>query len=200
MSSQSVLVHACCAHCTAYTIEYWRKEDYAVTAMWYNPNIHPSAEHQNRLEAMKILSGNMRFPLIVVEGYDFGHYFSQVTGQEVERCKGCFMIRLSKTAEMAQKLGIKSFTSSILISPHQKHKLARQTGEEEAGRTHVSFLYADLRKRYSDSRHITKPMELYSQQYCGCIFSKWERYSSSLTAGKHQTLPVPARDDKLAIS
>jgi predicted adenine nucleotide alpha hydrolase (AANH) superfamily ATPase len=43
-------------------------------------------------------------------------------------------------------------------------------------------------------------MELYSQQYCGCIFSKWERYSSSLTAGKHLTLPVPARDDKLAIS
>jgi predicted adenine nucleotide alpha hydrolase (AANH) superfamily ATPase len=41
----------------------------------------------------------------------------------------------------------------------------------------VDFLYADLRKRYSDSRHITKPLDLYRQQYCGCVYSEWERYA-----------------------
>jgi hypothetical protein len=50
-------------------------------------------------------------------------------------------------------------------------------GEKAAAENGVNFLYADLRKRYSESRHITKPMELYRQQYCGCIYSEYERYS-----------------------
>jgi predicted adenine nucleotide alpha hydrolase (AANH) superfamily ATPase len=41
----------------------------------------------------------------------------------------------------------------------------------------VAFLYADLRKRYSDSRHITKGLGIYRQQYCGCVYSEWERYA-----------------------
>jgi predicted adenine nucleotide alpha hydrolase (AANH) superfamily ATPase len=43
----------------------------------------------------------------------------------------------------------------------------------------VAFLYADLRKRYSDSRHLTKPLDLYRQQYCGCLYSEWERFGDS---------------------
>ena len=50
-------------------------------------------------------------------------------------------------------------------------------GERAAGEKGVEFYYADLRKRFSDSRHITKPMGLYRQQYCGCLYSEWERYT-----------------------
>ena len=39
------------------------------------------------------------------------------------------------------------------------------------------FRYADLRKRYSDSRRMTKGLDLYRQQYCGCVYSEWERYA-----------------------
>jgi predicted adenine nucleotide alpha hydrolase (AANH) superfamily ATPase len=172
-----VLVHACCAQCTAYTVEHWRAQGYDVTALWYNPNIHPFTEHNLRLEAMKNLSSNMNFSLVVVEGYDFKEYFRRVAGHENERCSLCFELRLDKVAKEAKKLGIWAFTSSLLISPHQKHELARETGERIASTNGVDFLYADLRKRYSDSRHITKPMELYRQQYCGCIYSEYERYA-----------------------
>ena len=65
-----VLIHSCCAHCAAYTIEHWRKEGYEVSALWYNPNIHPYTEHQKRLEAMQTLAGEMKVPLINTGGYD----------------------------------------------------------------------------------------------------------------------------------
>jgi predicted adenine nucleotide alpha hydrolase (AANH) superfamily ATPase len=74
-------------------------------------------------------------------------------------------------------MGFDAFTTTLLISPHQKHDLLKEIGEELGGE--VAFLYADLRKRYSDSRHITKPMDLHRQQYCGCVYSEWERYSGT---------------------
>jgi hypothetical protein len=144
--ADDILVHTCCAHCSAYTVEYWRSKGYKVTGFWYNPNIHSYTEHNLRLD-------------------------------EDTRCEQCFSLRLGAAAKKARELGIGSFTSSLLISPHQKHELAREMGEKAAAENGVNFLYADLRKRYSESRHITKPMELYRQQYCGCIYSEYERYS-----------------------
>jgi len=146
-----------------------------VSAFWYNPNIHPYTEHQKRLEAMQTLAKEMGLPLITAEGYDIIDYFRQVVGHEAERCGHCFRLRLSKTAETAKEMGFDAFTTTLLISPHQKHDLLKGIGDEVGG--DVDFLYADLRKRYSDSRRLTKPLELHRQQYCGCVYSEWERYA-----------------------
>jgi len=188
-----VLIHICCAHCAAYTVEHWRQQGYETAGFWYNPNIHPYTEHQNRLESTKLLAEKLELPLIIAGGYDMPEYFRRVAGHEEERCRHCFELRLAKTAEAARDKGFDAFTTTLLISPHQKHELIREVGENvalpfgftqgklsaqgERGEKGVEFLYADLRKRYSDSRHITKPMDLYRQQYCGCIYSEWERYS-----------------------
>jgi predicted adenine nucleotide alpha hydrolase (AANH) superfamily ATPase len=172
-----LLIHSCCAHCAAYTVNYWREQGYEVSSLWYNPNIHPYTEHQHRLEAMQSLAEKMNLPLIIAEGYDIIDYFRQVVGYEADRCQYCFKLRLSKTAEITKEKGFDAFTTTLLISPQQKHELIKEVGEEIAKETRVDFLYADLRKRYSDSRHITKPMELYRQQYCGCVYSEWERYA-----------------------
>ncbi len=174
---RSVLVHCCCAHCAAYTVDHWRKQDYKVSALWYNPNIHPYQEHQRRLEALKSLALETKLPLIVTEGYDMIEYFRRVVGHEGGRCQHCFRLRLSKTAETASSLGSNAFTTTLLISPHQKHDLLREIGDELAREKGVEFLYADLRKRYSVSRRMTKGLNLHRQQYCGCIYSEWERYS-----------------------
>ena len=174
---KSNLLHACCAHCAAYTIAHWRREGYEVSLFWYNPNIHPYLEHQERLKAMRSLAERSGVPLIINEGYDMVAYFRAVVGNEADRCRHCFRLRLSKAAAVAREKGFTAFTTTLLISPHQKHDLVRETGEELSGTSGVTFLYADLRKRYSDSRHITKPMELYRQQYCGCVYSEWERYA-----------------------
>jgi hypothetical protein len=132
-------------------------------------------EHQHRLKAMQSLAQEMNLPLIVVEGYDIIDYFRQVVGHESERCQYCFRLRLSKTAETAQQKGFDAFTTTLLISPHQKHDLIQEIGNELARERGIDFLYADLRKRYSDSRRMSKPLNLYHQQYCGCVYSEWER-------------------------
>ena len=174
---KSVLVHSCCAHCAAYTVDYWRQQGYDVRALWYNPNIHPYTEHQHRLESMESLAQEINLPLIVTEGYDMMEYFRRVSGHEAKRCRYCFNLRLSKTAETARQNSFNAFTTTLLISPQQKHDIIRETGNKIAGEKGLEFLYADLRKRYSDSRHLTKSLNLYRQQYCGCVYSEGERYA-----------------------
>jgi predicted adenine nucleotide alpha hydrolase (AANH) superfamily ATPase len=175
---KKVLIHVCCAHCAAYTVDYWRQQGFEVSTFWYNPNIHPYTEHQNRLEAMQALSRQMDFPLIIAEGYDMMEYFRRVAGHEAERCPSCYELRLAKTAATAHEQKCDAFTTTLLISPQQKHDKIREIGNRMAAEKGTAFLYADLRKRYSDSRHITKPLNLYRQQYCGCLYSEWERYTS----------------------
>jgi predicted adenine nucleotide alpha hydrolase (AANH) superfamily ATPase len=63
--------------------------------------------------------------------------------------------------------------------------LLKEIGSSVAREKAIEFLYADLRKRYSDSRHMTKGMNLYRQQYCGCIYSEWERFAESDTKHEH---------------
>lgn len=115
-------------------------------------------------------------PLIVSSEYDAVKYFQMVKGREFERCYHCFRLRLSGTADFAHDGGFDAFTSTLLISPQQRHDLIKEVGLEVAGSTGVDFYYSDLRKQYSDSRHITKQMDIYRQQYCGCMYSEWERY------------------------
>lgn len=176
---KKVLVHVCCAHCAAYTVEHWRQEGYEVGGYWYNPNIHPYTEYKSRLASMETLARETDLPLIIADGYDFIEFFRRVVGNEAERCRYCFDLRLAKTAEVAREKGYDAFTTTLLISPHQKHDIIREISDKIAGEKDIEFLYADLRKRYSNSRHITKLMDLYRQQYCGCVYSEWERYTDS---------------------
>ena len=175
---KSVLIHSCCAHCAAYTVDYWRQQGYEVSALWYNPNIHPYVEHQHRLDAMKSLAQEVSLPLIITEEYGIIDYFRQVVGHESQRCQYCFRLRLSKTVETARQRGFNAFTTTLLISPHQKHDLLQEIGNKLAEEKGVDFLYVDLRKRYSESRRMTKRQNLYRQQYCGCVYSEWERYAN----------------------
>ena len=178
VAMKSILIHCCCAHCAAYIVGYWRQQGYEVGALWYNPNIHPYMEHQQRLDAMKFLAQEMKLPLSITDDYDIVNYFRQVVGHESQRCQYCFRLRLSKTAETAHKMRISAFTTTLLISPHQKHGLLREIGDKLAEEKGIEFLYADLRKHYSDSRHLTKGLDIYRQQYCGCVYSELERYTN----------------------
>jgi predicted adenine nucleotide alpha hydrolase (AANH) superfamily ATPase len=171
---KKALIHSCCAHCASYTVDYWQEQGYEVTAYWYNPNIHPVTEHNKRLDSMRTLVKQKDIPLLVEEGYEYKEYFDRVAGDEENRCYHCFKLRLGKTAKTARENGFDAIGTTLLISPHQKHDLLKEIGRIEAESEGVEFLYTDLRKRYSDSRHTTKPMKLYCQRYCGCAYSKWE--------------------------
>ncbi len=173
----SLLLHVCCAHCAAYCVTHWRAKGCEVTAYWYNPNIHPRQEYEHRLEAMRTLATNLEVPLVVSPEHDAPRYFRAVGNGPAPRCRQCFELRLSQTAKTARNMGFDAFTSTLLISPQQNHELIVESGGKAALENGVGFLSEDLRKRYSDSRHITKPMDIYRQRYCGCAFSEWESFT-----------------------
>ena len=45
----SLLLHACCAPCSSYVIEYL-SEYFDITLLYYNPNISPADEYEKRSE------------------------------------------------------------------------------------------------------------------------------------------------------
>jgi hypothetical protein len=153
-----------------------REEGFDVTAFWYNPNIHPFTEHRSRLEAMRSLAQAMNLPLIVWEGYEMIDYFRAVVGHEGDRCGDCFRLRLGKTAAVARERGLEAFTTTLLISPYQKHELLREVGEEVGREQGVEFYYQDFRPGFRESQRLSREFNLYHQKYCGCVYSEWERY------------------------
>jgi len=173
---KKILLHACCGPCAIYTVNRLREAGRDVTAFWYNPNIHPFTEHRSRLEAIQTLARAIDLPLIVSEGYDMIDYFRAVVGHEGERCGDCFRLRLSKTAEVAGEKGFDAFTTTLLISPHQKHELLREVGEKVAREQGVEFYYEDFRPGFRESHRLSRELNLYHQRYCGCVYSEWERF------------------------
>ena len=172
----SLLLHTCCSPCATYCVDHWQETGMAVTCLWYNPNIHPFTEHQQRLQSMEGFAAQRGVPLIVTEGYDVVAYLRQVVGNESGRCAFCFRLRLSRTAITAKNKGFDGFTTTLLISPYQDQRLLRQVGEEVAAREGVRFVFEDLTPGYKESVRISRELGLYRQKYCGCLYSEWERF------------------------
>ena len=179
-----LLLHICCGPCSTYPIERLREEGFQVTGFWYNPNIHPWQEHQRRRESLQKYAEAVDLPVIWHEQYEMPLYLRAVAGHEKfrERCRICYRMRLEKTARVAAEGGFDAFTTTLLISPHQDQSLIRQIGEEVAeewGAGALEFYFENFRRGWSERGRLTHEHGLYRQQYCGCIYSEWERYNKA---------------------
>lgn len=172
----SILLHSCCGPCATYTVKHWRQQRLEVAAFWYNPNIHPIAEHQRRYETMVEFARVVELALITGASLEMGEFLCRVVGYEADRCQRCFLLRLSQTADTAVAQGFDSFSTTLLISPYQEHSLLKEVGEMVGHAKGVRFLYQDLRDGYRESRRMARELGLYRQKYCGCIYSREERF------------------------
>jgi predicted adenine nucleotide alpha hydrolase (AANH) superfamily ATPase len=86
------------------------------------------------------------------------------------------MMRLEAAAAVAKKGKFEAFSTTLLYSKFQKHDLVRQTGEAAADKFGVPFYYEDFRVGWKEGIRLSREKNLYRQQYCGCIYSEWERY------------------------
>jgi predicted adenine nucleotide alpha hydrolase (AANH) superfamily ATPase len=174
-----LLLHICCGPCSTYPIEQLREEGFQVTGFWYNPNIHPWQEHQRRRESAQQYAKAVGLPMIWHEKYEMPRYLRAVVGHEKfrERCRICYRMRLEKTAQVAAEDGFDAFTTTLLISPHQDQAMIRMIGEEVAEGWQVEFYFENFRRGWSERGRLTREHDLYRQQYCGCIYSEWERYN-----------------------
>ncbi|MFZ5689415.1 MAG: epoxyqueuosine reductase QueH [Bacillota bacterium] len=83
---------------------------------------------------------------------------------------------LKEAARAAKEGDFPAFSTTLLVSPWQKHELIAEIGREMAEKYGVQFLYRDFRPGFRVGRARAREMGLYSQKYCGCIFSEKERY------------------------
>lgn len=154
-----LLLHACCAPCTTYVHRWLMENDFEVEGLFYNPNIRPESEYQKRRATMQVYSAAVGLKVIY-----------ELNDQTIdpENCEDCYRVRLEKTANLASLNGYQYFSTTLLISPYQKHALLKKVGEEVAAEYGVPFYYRDFREGYYESRRLAQAMQLYRQKYCGC--------------------------------
>ena len=170
------LLHACCAPCSIQCVESLRQEGIEPIMFWYNPNIHPFTEYESRRNALKEYAQLQKLELITLDEYGLRQFVANVSPNFDERCEYCYSSRLGEAARYAAEHGFDCFSTTLLISPYQKHEHIREIGEREAAKNNVRFLYRDFRPLFRVGQQAAREMNLYMQKYCGCIFSEEERY------------------------
>ena len=94
-----ILLHICCAPCTIYPLRVLREEGNEVSGVFYNPNIHPYQEYRKRLETLEMYASQEKLPVIWEKAYPMEEFLRQVAFREEERCRYCYPLRLTQTAE-----------------------------------------------------------------------------------------------------
>lgn len=180
----SLLLHACCAPCSSYVLEYLSKY-FTITILYYNPNIYPETEYQRRLNELKKFLQECSFVhhvSLVETSYDRKEYASAIQGLETlgersKRCYQCYSFRMEEASKYAKENHFDYFTTTLSISPYKNSEWINEIGASLEEKYGVSYLYADFKKKngYKRSLELSKEYHLYRQDYCGCEYSKRER-------------------------
>ena len=170
-----LLMHMCCGPCAVYPFEVL-KDKYDITALFYNPNIQPYTEYMKRMETAKEFCEKKEIKLIIIDEYKLDDFLRNAAYRENQRCTMCYSERLERVASVAKKGNFDIFTSTLLVSPFQKHEQIKQIAQQAADKYETEFLYIDFRVGYKEGVAKSKEMQLYRQQYCGCIYSERDRY------------------------
>ncbi len=175
-----LLLHSCCAPCSSACLERL-KEHFAVTVLYYNPNIDEETEYQKRkAEQMRFLQETGWAEFIDCD-HEADAFLEMARGLENEpergkRCYECYKLRLEKTAQTAKTYGFGWFCTTLSLSPYKNADWLNAIGEELAKVYGVGYLTSDFKKKggYARSLQLSNQYGLYRQNFCGCRFSKRE--------------------------
>ena len=181
-SKPSLLIHACCAPCSSYVLEYLIPY-FSVTVFYYNPNITYKDEYEKRVQELKNLVKLMKLDIRIIEGkYEPERFFQMAKGLEKlaeggERCFKCYELRLNEAAILARQMDFDYFTTTLSISPMKNAEKLNEIGERLAVQYGVKYLFSDFKKKngYKRSIELSREYNLYRQDYCGCVYSKMQR-------------------------
>ncbi len=175
-----LLIHACCAPCLVAVYDDTIKnmtnmgiDEFDV--IWHNTNIHPKIEYEKRKETFISYVNSMGKTPIMIDEYNMNKFISDVVNLDKTkykmRCEYCYISRLEKVFEYAKKNGYTHVTTTLLISPFQKHDVIRKVCESLAKKYDVIFLYKDYRPLFEEGQKKAKELGIYRQKYCGCVYS-----------------------------
>ena len=177
----SLLLHACCAPCSSYVLEYLTKY-FDITVFFYNPNISPEDEYLHRVGEIKRLISEMCPSVDFIEGrYEPERFYEMAKGLENEpergaRCLKCYRMRLEESAVIAKQNNFDYFTTTLSISPQKDSIVLNSVGKEISEKYDIPYLFSDFKKKggYKRSIELSAQFHLYRQNFCGCIFSKMQ--------------------------
>ncbi len=176
--SMKLLLHCCCAPCSAAIIEWLLANDIRPTLFYFNSNIYPLEEYEKRKAECTRHAHSLK--LTIVDGdYDHTTWLTRIKGLEQEpergaRCLQCFHIRLEATARYAQANGFDRIATTLASSRWKNIEQIAQAGQKAAARyPGVEFWNKNWRKGgLSERRRILlAENDFYNQSYCGCEFS-----------------------------
>jgi predicted adenine nucleotide alpha hydrolase (AANH) superfamily ATPase len=177
MGKPMLLVHICCAPDGLYVMDLL-KDEYDAVGLFYNPNIFPVEEYDRRLQDAEKVGRLRGFP--VVRGprdHAMWLTITQKFKDEPERgrrCDICYAMRLNRTARIAAGRGFDFYTTVMSLSPWKKAESLNRIGGM-LGRKHgLTFIEADFKKKdgFLKSVEMSKSIDLYRQDYCGCPYSR----------------------------
>lgn len=188
-----LFLHCCCGPCYLGVHEGLVAGDGGLRdgdelLLWYyNPNIHPADEEERRWQNLVLAAAATRRPLVRA-GYEperhlraiAGHSGPVLRGQEQKdhappcRCLACYHLRLEEAARTARERGFDTLSTTLLVSPWQRHEDIVEIGREAAAAQGLAFLATDFRVNYRAGQEKAKVLGLYRQKYCGCAASRSE--------------------------
>lgn len=171
-----ILLHTCCAPCLIKCADALEGEGTEFSLFWYNPNIHPYTEYKSRKNSLVEYAKSKKFEVHTKDEYGLKKFITSVYPNFDARCAQCYNMRLEETARYASENNYEAFSTTLLISPYQKHDLIASVGIQAANKYGVKFEYRDFRPYFREGQAKARELGLYMQKYCGCIFSEEERY------------------------
>lgn len=192
-----LLLHACCAPCSSYTLEYLLKY-FDITIYYYNPNIHPAEEYRRRLSELEnflprfladknALAGTAaaRATIDLQEtDYNPQEFFDAVQAQRDnlenesergERCRRCYQLRMEKAYEYARQNGFDWFTTTLSISPHKDAQKINEIGRA-------------LYENALQDQNVAAPIAQSAPKFLYSDFKKKNGYKRSLELSKEYGL------------
>ena len=171
---ETVILHSCCAPCSAAVLEWMLAHDIRPVVFYFNPNIFPQAEYEKRKN--ELTAHCQKLGVEVVDGdWDHNAWLDAVKGLENEpergkRCSICFYMRLKRVMEYAKEKGYGAVASVLGVSRYKNLAQVNQAAQKASAETGVPYLEIEGRKGGMQERrqNLIKELNLYSQDYCGC--------------------------------
>ena len=174
----AVLLHACCAPCSAAIVECMLRNGMKPTVFFSNSNIYPLQEYEIRKHEIIRFLDAQGVPYVEDE-YDHEEWRKAVTGLEKEpergsRCSVCFQFRLHRAAKYAQAHGFHLLTTTLASSRWKSiHQIDMAGHVAVADCPGVEWWEQNWRKGGLQLRRgeLLRLNNFYNQLYCGCEFS-----------------------------
>lgn len=173
-----VLLHACCAPCSAAIVECMLRNGMKPTVFFSNSNIYPFKEYEIRKQEIIRFLKAQDVPYVEDE-YNHEEWRACVKGLEDEpergsRCSICFQYRLRRAAHYAQQHGFDLLTTTLASSRWKNIKQIDMAGHVAVSDCeNVTWWDMNWRKGGLQMRRgeLLRLNSFYNQLYCGCEFS-----------------------------